>query len=969
MKNKTLSNVNELKALIALVAKLCEKMGLKQINIKNDYVIGALEESALGNRKHNFICTLSELGGKVDLIKDLAAEQATNDGHFIIVSSHRKKISNYFREWLKKSLGTDKIDFWDEAELVALIDKHVPDYWGHNDLFVKTFEDSFLASLGQTAELQQVLKLDKKFEEMLNIFVEPKIYQFKDEENTKRLMRVRFKSEQYLNKKNYFISGDAGTGKTTLLKQIGKIAIENNQKATEKTLPLRLKTSLIADSGYSIKKAISTEVRSLVGETNQSKALNDYRLLLLIDSIDEFEVEKQLECFKELDEMLKGSNINFVLATRNYEKLTKDVSISDHIHTTLSNFDLHQVRQYVTTFFKRDLKKSEDLWSSLLDNKILERIPPTPLTISLVSILYEENGYEIPATITDVYDNFNTFLLGRLNVNSKLDFLKINVKEKILSMYALEIIQSINRIRKKKDEFIQYIIEYFKGQSITIDDNAIPELVKSMTDGTGVLYIDEQGYVTYQHDHFMEYYASREIFNQENRAELEKEVIEKFTEYNWQNTAIFYTGRTKDMKNFLDALVDRVYKYKKLHEHLLAISGLGYVLQSLWMTNSQNRKRAVIAALDLLIKADDAVKQLAEQQLPFLKGIKDTDIAVAHLVWFYMHYNSLTLRDPLALAFDELHEAKKRLGNTIFEKDRTTMLYQLFCIAATLNTGRVKDKTKLLQLFEEDKLLTNPLFVYLFDEAIDVLQYTDEAQLRRDFKLASKRKKYIPTMKFYLENSSEDLRHTMFEKLNPIKNVELFCEGKTDASIISHSYRVLTMGEEPYWSITAVENIHESKAGGAQQLAAFLKRLPEKIETEGDKKKVIIGIFDNDAKGFQEFNGLPTSFQTLNGITKKVKDLNIYALLLPIPEENTYKAYHQEKQVFKFFEIEHYFPANVLQEQKMVKPTAIPGVLEIVGSKSDFNTFILKTEKKDMYLNFAILFHEIDSICKMKTRV
>jgi len=530
-------------------------------------------------------------------------------------------------------------------------------------------------------------------------------------------------------------------------------------------------------------------------------------------------------------------------------------------------------------------------------------------------------------------------------------------------MYALEIIQTPNRSRKKKNDFITYLINYFKGQSITIEEGVIPELIKGMTDGTGILSIDDQGFVTYQHDHFLEYYASREIFNSEDRTELEDEVIKKFTEYNWQNTAIFYTGRTKNMSKFLDKLVERVDEYKKLPDQLLSISGLGYVLQSLWMTDSIDRKKAVVKALDLLIKVDKGVKQLAEQDFPFFKDIKDVDIALSNLGWFFLHFNSITLRDPLALAFNELHQKAQTLKGTVFESDLITEYYKLFCIASTLNTGRVADNKKLEVLFDEDKILSIPLFVFLFNEAIELLEYSNQSQVRKNYKLESKKRKHYNGIKFLLEHTASDLRHTSFERLQPIKNVEIFTEGKSDASIISHAFRVCTMNEEAYWNITAVEDIISSKAGGAQQLASHLVMLTKRIQSIADKSKTIIGIFDNDAKGFQEFSGgLGDEFILANGIVKKHKTLNVYAILLPIPEDLI--VFNQEKQVFKFFEIEHYFSKEFLEEQNMITETGIEGVYEITGGKNKFNQYILNIVTPDIYTNFITLFEELDKICK-----
>lgn len=960
-----LEHIEDSESLITITAKILEEIGFKEVKIFNQYTIFAIEEGIVNDRPFKVYCFLSELNGKIPFVIDAIKESYEKGDNVYVVSSHKKKISNYFQDWVKSTIETDKVDFWDSTTISKAIDKYLPEYWGHNDVFLKTFEDAFLASTNGSSELNQVLKLDEKFEKLLNFFIEPKLFYYKERKESKRHIKVKFRVENYLKKGNYIINGDAGTGKTTLLKEIGRVAIKKNDSVLEKILPIRLKTSLIVKSNFSVKESVSSEISNFVGIENYNKVFDDYRVLILLDSIDEFELDKQNNIFKELSELTEDENTNFILATRNHESLSKECDIPDHLLTYLSNFDLRQVKNYLATFFKQDLKKSDGLWDSLLENKILDKIPPTPLTISLLSILYEENGYEVPATITDVYDNFNTFLLGRLNVNSNLEFLKISLKEQILEMYALEIIQTTNRTRKKKKDFIDYIVKYFEKQSITIEKGVIPELIKGMTDGTGVLYIDEQGFVTYQHDHFLEYYASREIFNSEDRIELENEIIQKFTTYNWQNTAIFYTGRTKKMSKFLDKLVERVGEYKALPDQLLSVSGLGYVLQSLWMTNSQNRKKAVLKALELIIKADKGVKQMAEQNFPFFKGIKDVDIALLNLSWFFLHYNSITLKDPLALAFDDLHTNIQSKKGTLFESDLTTEYYKMFCIASTLNTGRIADNTKLNVLFEEDKILSKPLFVFLFNEAIEMLEYSNQSQIRKDYKIETKKRKHINGIRFLLDNNSSDLRHTTFEKLQPIKNVELFTEGKTDASIISHAFRVCSMNEEPYWNITAVEDIISSKAGGAEQLAKHLVMLSEKIEIEDDKKKTIIGIFDNDAKGFQEFNGgLTEDFVLLNEIVKKHKTLDLYAILLPIPENLI--LFDQKKQAFKFFEIEHYFPKDFLEKKNMVTETGIEGVYEITGGKTGFNKDILNEVNPDLYSGFVTLFEELDNLSGKK---
>jgi len=113
-----------------------------------------------------------------------------------------------------------------------------------------------------------------------------------------------------------------------------------NDTAKEKVLPIRLKTNLIVTSNYSIEAAITSEITDFVGKDNYDKVFDDYRVLILLDSIDEFEAEKQNSIFKELTALTKNENTNFILATRNHESLSKECEIPNHLLTYISNFDL-----------------------------------------------------------------------------------------------------------------------------------------------------------------------------------------------------------------------------------------------------------------------------------------------------------------------------------------------------------------------------------------------------------------------------------------------------------------------------------------------------------------------------------------------------------------------------------------------------------------------------------------------------
>lgn len=963
-KKEIITSIEHLSDLSKILSDLLTKIGLKDVTYLEPNLISALEESPLRIIHHLFYVTMSELGGKVPQVSADLKKYANENSTITVVSSNPKKISSYFQEWIKSNTGKTFGGFWGQIELIGQIDKHLPDYWGHNDFLLKSYEDRFIQIVEKEIELQKVLKLDDKFEKLLNVFIKPKIFIYREDPETKRKQRTRTNMEVFLKKENFFITGEAGTGKSTLIKEVGKLIVNNNHQTSEsRTIPILIKASDIQASGYNLVDAIDTILSKEVGKQNLERIYDDYHLKLLFDSIDEFESNVRNTLLSDLNDYLEeNEKANFIICTRNYRSLVKDAKISAHQETEISNFDQRQVRQYLDSFFRFDLSKAAKLWESLNDNNILERIPVTPLTISLMSILYEERQYEVPATITDVFDNFNIFLLGRHTIKSNLDFLDINVKERILSSYALDIIKSKNRKKKSSEEFVSFVREFFSKRSITISEDQLPELLSSLTDGTGILYLDDNKMVTFKHDNFMEYYASKEIFKKHNRAELETELISNFTQFNWQNTAVFYAGITKDMPEFLKQLITQIDEYDQLHDCLIGASGLGYLLQSLWMTDSQVRKLGVLKALDLLLIADYRVKELAKSKFHFFDGVKDVDIAFMNLAWFFSHFNSVVVKDPLNLAFEDLYEEIRKLDSTIFSADRKTRLYQLFCIASTLDSGRNADATRLTQLFDEKGILNDPFFVILFEEGSKVLELANGQRLRDENKTSSKRKKYAHAIRFYIDNTAEDLRFTNFEQLQPLKSVEIITEGKTDAMIINHAFSVLTEGKSPYWNITAVEKLNGG--GGANSLRKYIENLTEKDWTDEDKKKTVIGVFDNDSKGYQEFNGIQEKYlKDVNACHKKHDRLNLHAIRLPIPPDEIYESYIQDKQQFKFFAIECYFPNDFLVSHNVVKETSIPGVFEVIGNKSEFAAVVERHSAPDLFKGFITLFHFIDEIC------
>src|SRR5690606_35907420 len=108
--------------------------------------------------------------------------------------------------------------------------------------------------------LKKLLKLDDKYDKLLNIFIEPKLFVFTEDKETQRTIQKRIKLDSLIDKQNYIISGDAGTGKSTVLKEIGKKIIEQNSNATKKSIPILINSSTLFQSDFDLDKIINSEL-------------------------------------------------------------------------------------------------------------------------------------------------------------------------------------------------------------------------------------------------------------------------------------------------------------------------------------------------------------------------------------------------------------------------------------------------------------------------------------------------------------------------------------------------------------------------------------------------------------------------------------------------------------------------------------------------------------------------------------
>lgn len=934
-----------------LLTALLEKKGFKNIRLLSD-CITATQKGLLGDTLAVFITFSHKLGGVMDIsVKEIAETITTirdkHSANSVFIYSNQT-ISNTFVNNLNQELSSISIQYLGRDNIIQLIDEVMPDFWRHEDVNLIKYEQQVLDFLHQDNDLKKLKFPKENYGRLLNIFVEPKLVRYYEDSKTKTAVQKNYSmSELISHDESLVIDGPAGYGKSTLLKNIVKSLIENNDSTSQKlNLPIYISSLDIYENDYNIGNTLRTKLATFT-EAPLREVAATYYVHILVDSIDEFD-DKIDGILSELSLYEQKYGIKYYIASRNCDIIARRSSTP--ISTfSIKRFNLGQIKLFLNAFFSGDEVKTTSLLDAIRDNQMIERLPMTPLTLSLISILYEEKELEIPATISDIYESFNTLIIGKAMVSSKVEFIDISFKERILSKYAYELLQRPQHIPLTKTEFIEFFQKYYEGKSLPIKKGTLEDVLEYLIMNTGVLYLKDGSRVQFTHDSYMEYYSAIEIFK--HKRFDEDKLVENFFDPNWQNTAVFYAGMSKDMPDFLLRIKDKISGASNIGDYMSAILGAGFILQALYQTDNLIRRDLVLAALQISLQNLRVFKMMAADDYQLFKNYNLPILTFINFVYFYESFNSITLTEPLRLAFAEKYiEYSKTKDSGIG--------YNLLELAFTLDSKRIRQQEQLQQLiFDTPEILRDPVLNILATISMDILGKEHYQDLM--IELRKKKSNLRLVQRDLIKLPMKKLRFSAIDNINQESNVTILTEGPTDATILEHVFMVLTGGSMPYWNITAADPI-----AGKNSCAEVANTLTHSYaHCRLDNNHIVIGIFDHDAAGLGTYRGMLSDkyFDELERDSlKKHKESLIYALCIPIPGEMD--KYLRADQVFNFFEIEHYLGEDFLSENGMLDPTDIVDIYRIKDRKTEFSNRLKTVTDPKVFEHFLILLKKIDEI-------
>ncbi len=213
-----------------VIIRLLTSIDMSEIIDKGEYFT-AIEKGALADTLNAFILPQFKLSGTVNvekilrLIDNIQGETVINKVFFL----SNYYISQGFKVALNQKYPGISINYLGRDDLILLFDKYQSDFWRHHDIQLLDYENGFSHCLENENQLK-ILKLpNDKYEKLMHIFIQPSLTSEHEDPKTHTYVRKRFDMGDLITEeKNCIVEGLSGTGKSTLLQNIGIELIKQN---------------------------------------------------------------------------------------------------------------------------------------------------------------------------------------------------------------------------------------------------------------------------------------------------------------------------------------------------------------------------------------------------------------------------------------------------------------------------------------------------------------------------------------------------------------------------------------------------------------------------------------------------------------------------------------------------------------------------------------------------------------------
>ena len=347
------------------------------------------------------------------------------------------------------------------------------------------------------------------------------------------------------------VLGQPGSGKTTFLRKVGLEAMKlNTGEFRHSCLPVFLELKRLKGDEPDLKKAIIDQFRSSrfpQPEEFIDRALDQGKLLLLLDGLDEVPANSQEPAIAQIQSLANEYNKNRFVASCRTAAYRKD--FANFTEVVIVAFDDAQIQQFIGNWFSsqadRQAETAEKCWNLLKQPgyEAAKELAQTPLLLTFLCLVYDDSQ-DFPKNRAALYGEALDILLKKWAAQKRLQRDPIwqefspELEKEMLAELAYQTFEA-DRLFFPRQEAIELTQEFLANNLNAPKDLDGETLLNAIEVQQGILVERARDVYSFSHLTLQEYLTAKYIVD--NRL-IEELVGQHLTEERWREVFLLVAG-------------------------------------------------------------------------------------------------------------------------------------------------------------------------------------------------------------------------------------------------------------------------------------------------------------------------------------------------------------------------------------------------------------------------------------------